>query len=619
MSETEHLQNTEDNNPSIETSNNEKAIVTEIEANNAEDAEDNDNTVRHDVATKDYHAMDMDMLVEEFRNLVKNHPVQTISKQFNALKDEFNSQYSALVEDKKEAFIADGGNAIDFRFTASVKKHFSEVYNDYKTKRNAYYNTLEKNLKDNLSKRNALIEELKGLLSVEENINNTYNQFKTIQESWRNAGAIPRDKYNTVWNTYHHHVERFYDFLHLNRDLRDLDFKHNLEEKQKIIAHAKTLSEHNDILYAFRELQLLHKTWKEDIGPVGKAHRELIWQEFSAITKVIHTKKQAYYEQADKIQEANLLIKKELIAKIVALINDIPSNHNDWKHHIKQIEIIREAFFKVGKVPRKVNQKTWTAFKQAVSTFNKAKNDYYKTIKKEQLSNLVKKQELINIAEANCNSDDFEKATQLFKKIQADWKKIGHVPRKNSDAVWNKFKTTCNIYFDRINAKRNEENTQEIKALADKEAYLTTVKSVTLEGSNSEKLAAINTHITHWKSIGKVSRNKKNINSSFHAAIDGLFNQLDIDKKEADLIKYQHKLATIEGDEVALEKELLFVKRKLDEGRSEINQLENNLSFFANAKPDNPLVKEVHANIARQKENLSTWKEKMKRVKTLFV
>lgn len=619
MSETEHLQNTEDNNPSIETSNNEKAIVTEIEANNAEDAEDNDNTVRHDVATKDYHAMDMDMLVEEFRNLVKNHPVQTISKQFNALKDEFNSQYSALVEDKKEAFIADGGNAIDFHFTASVKKHFSEVYNDYKTKRNAYYNTLEKKLKDNLSKRNALIEELKGLLSVEENINNTYNQFKTIQESWRNAGAIPRDKYNTVWNTYHHHVERFYDFLHLNRDLRDLDFKHNLEEKQKIIVHAKTLSEHNDILYAFRELQLLHKTWKEDIGPVGKAHRELIWQEFSAITKVIHTRKQAYYEQADKIQEANLLIKEELIAKIVALINNIPSNHNDWKHHIKQIEIIREAFFKVGKVPRKVNQKTWTAFKQAVSTFNKAKNDYYKTIKKEQLSNLAKKQELINIAEANCNSDDFEKATQLFKKIQADWKKIGHVPRKNSDAVWNKFKTTCNIYFDRINAKRNEENTQEIKALADKEAYLTTVKSVTLEGSNSEKLTAINTYITHWKSLGKVSRNKKNINSAFHAAIDGLFNQLDIDKKEADLIKYQHKLATIEGDEVALEKELLFVKRKLDEGRSEINQLENNLSFFANAKPDNPLVKEVHANIARQKENLSTWKEKMKRVKTLFV
>jgi len=623
MSETDNLQEAEGTqettNPTVETQPQQDEALQAIENENAEDAEDQDNSKRHEIESKDYHAMDMDTLVEEFDSLVKNHPVQAINKQFNQLKEEFNAKYSELVDTKKEEFLAEGGNIIDFSYSSNTKNKFNKIYGEYKTLRNAYYNNLEQGFKNNLTKRNEIIEEIKGLLSIEEDINTTYKHFKELQKSWRNAGSIPRDKYNTVWNTYHHHVERFYDFLHLNRDLRDLDFKHNLEEKQKIAARAEELSQHSDVMHAFRELQILHKVWKEDIGPVGKEHREDIWNKFSAATKIIHNKRQAYYADIDKVYEQNLIVKNEIIAKIIAIETSNVSNNKDWQNKIKEIEVLRELFFKAGKVPSKLTEKTWSSFKQAVRDFNKNKNSFYKNIKKDQVENLNKKLKLVALAEANSKSDDFSSTTPLMKKIQADWRNIGHVPRKDSDKVWKQFKDACNHYFDRLHAKRDEANAIEVEAYTAKEAYLTTLTDLTLEGDHSEKINTIKGHIAHWKSLGFVPRNKKKINDTFNKVIDSLFNQLDIDKNEADLIKYANKISVLEGDQRALENELLFVKRKVDEIKSEINQLENNLGFFANAKPDNPMVKEVYKNIDQQKKNMETWKQKLQQVKALFV
>ena len=626
MSETDNLQEAEglqentqlSTNDVVQEDTTQDEAVLEIDNENAEDQEDHDNSKRHDVVTKDYHAMDMDTLVEEFAALVKNHPVQAISKQFNQLKEEFNNQYSELVDTKKEEFLAEGGNIIDFRYTSNAKNHFNKIYGEYKTLRNAYYKNLEEGLKNNLAKRNEIIEEIKGLLNVEEDINNTYKHFKELQDKWKTAGAIPRDRYNTVWNTYHHHVERFYDFLHLNRDLRDLDFKHNLEEKQKIVARAEELSQHSDVMYAFRELQLLHKAWKEDIGPVGKEHREKIWNQFSAATKIIHTKRQEYYSNIDKIYETNLLVKNELISKIEEISQQNITSHKAWQGKIKDVEALREAFFKAGKVPSRLSEKTWSNFKQAVRNFNKNKNTYYKSLKKEQLNNLNKKLALITLAKENNTSDDFAKVTPLMKKIQADWRTIGHVPRKDSDKIWKQFKEACNFYFDRLHAKRDEANAVEMEAYTAKEAYLDTLKNITLEGEHNDKITVIKGYISHWKSLGHVPRNKKKINDSFNKIIDGLFSQLDMDKTEAELIKYNNKISALEGDQRALENELLFVKRKVDEVKSEINQLENNLGFFANAKADNPLVKEVHKKIELHKNNLDTWKQKLQQVKALF-
>src|SRR5690606_12123611 len=205
-------------------------------------------------------------------------------------------------------------------------------------------------------------------------INTTYKHFKDLQDRWKTAGPIPRDKYNTVWNTYHHHVENFYDFLHLNREFRDLDFKHNLEQKLKIISRAEELTQEPDTNRAFRELQMLHKMWKEDLGPVEKAYREDIWQKFSDATKQIHDKRQQYFEQLEQEFEKNLEKKEEIIRQIKELAAGDYNSHKQWQLKITEVEALREAFFNAGKVPRQVNDETWKKFKEAVRSFNRKKN-----------------------------------------------------------------------------------------------------------------------------------------------------------------------------------------------------------------------------------------------------
>jgi hypothetical protein len=287
--------------------------VDEIEESNAEDAEDESNVERHTLEDKDYHAMSMEQLVNEFEKLLKHQKVQTIKNHVSEIKSEFDSKFSEILEEKKEEFLNDGGNEIDFYYASPLKKQYNSLYRDYKNNLKAYYKNLESTLKINLDIRLQIIEEIKGLINVEENINTTYKHFKELQERWRNAGPIPRDKYNNAWNTYHHHVEIFYDFLHLNRDLRDMDFKHNLEQKLKIIERAEELAKDDNVNRTFRELQVLHKMWKEDLGPVDKEYREAIWERFSNATKTIHDKRQAYYSDLDKAFEKNLERKEAII------------------------------------------------------------------------------------------------------------------------------------------------------------------------------------------------------------------------------------------------------------------------------------------------------------------
>lgn len=592
--------------------------LDEIEASNAEDAEDADNSERHELTEKDYHAMSMEDLVNEFESLVNNRKIQVIRDHVDIIRSEFNAKFSEILEEKKEEFLADGGNSIDFRFSNPVKSKFNEVYKAYRTKQKAYYKNLESSLQANLSKRLEIIEEIKGLINVEENINTTYKHFKELQESWRNAGPIPRDKYNNVWNNYHHHVEIFYDFLHLNRDLRDLDFKHNLEQKLKIIGRAEELAKDDNSNRAFREIQALHKIWKEELGPVEREKREEIWERFSTATKAIHEKRQEYFKELDKAFEKNLEVKHEIIAKIDEVTADDSNNHSAWQKKIKIVEDLRTQFFNAGKVPIKVNEETWAKFKESVRAFNRKKNSFYKGLKKDQYQNLQKKLELIKIAEANKDSTDFAVTTPLMKKIQSDWKAIGHVPRRESDKIWKQFKAACNAYFDKMHESKNAASEEETKAFELKTALLESMKKIKFSDDKKSNLKLIKEQVEAWKAIGHVPYNKRSINKKFNKAIDDLYNQLDISKKETELLKYNGKLATLSNDQRSLDNEHNFIRKKIDEVKAEINQLENNLQFFSNVEDDNPLVKEVHQNIERHKNELTLWEEKLRKVKQYY-
>ena len=595
--------------------------VDEIEASNAEDAEDESNAERHEVEEKDYHAMTLDQLVTEFNRLLNHHKIQTISKHVNQIKAEFNSKFSTLLDEKKEEFVNEGGNEIDFFYTDDTKKLFNQLYKEYRQSISSYYKEREQNLKQNLENRLGIIEEIKGLLNVEENINTTYKHFKELQEKWRSAGPIPRDKYNNAWNSYHHHVERFYDFLHLNNDLRDMDFKHNYEQKLKIIERAEELAKDENINRSFRELQVLHKLWKEELGPVAKEHREEIWERFSSATKTIHDKRQAYYTDLDKAYEKNLEKKEVIIANIQTVAEDKVNSHGAWQKKIREIEALRESFFNAGKVPLKVNEATWAKFKDAVRNFNRSKNQFYKDLKKEQYENLQKKKELIKIAEENKESEDFAVVTPLMKKIQNDWKKIGHVPRRDSDKVWKQFKNACNHYFDRMHSQRKAENQHLYDAFDKKLKLLEGIKNLELKGDNKESIETLKSKISEWKTIGHVPQNKRYIDGKFYKAIDEAFGKLKMDKAKLEMVKFESKLENLannDNDTRLLDNEQNFIRKRIGEVQSEITQLENNLQFFSNVDESNPLVKDVIKNIDRHKKELDTWKAKLTKIKGMY-
>jgi hypothetical protein len=609
-----------DSQNSLETNENEDAVLNEIEESNAEDAEDEGNKDRHKIEIKDYDTMSLDSLTIELEKLVKNEKVQAIKSHVDAINNDFKTKFNALIDEKKEEFLHDGGNEIDFYYSSPIQKRYKEAYKEYRNKIHEHYKSLENNLKQNLTDKLEIIEELKGLINVEENINTTYKHFKELQERWRNTGPIPRDKYNNAWNSYHHHVEMFYDFLHLNRDLRDLDFKHNLEKKLLIIERAEELSQDDDVMRAFRELQELHKMWKEELGPVGQEHREAIWERFKSATKIINDKRQVYYQEIDKIYEKNLELKLEIISKIEGVNSENTESHSVWQKKIKAIELLREAFFNAGKVPIKVNESTWSKFKDAVRVFNKQKNAFYKGLKKEQFGNLQKKLELIKIAEDNKDNDHFETVTPLMKKIQSDWKKIGHVPRRDSDKIWKQFKGACNHYFEKLHASKNAASKVDLDAFNKKYELLDSLKTFKLADDDKKDIETITNLISKWNGLGRVPNDKRYIEGKFNKAIDELFSSTKIDKNDIELIKFENKLEDLSSDTDtrSLDNERSFISKKIDELKGQINQLENNLQFFTNVKDDNPLVKEVHNNIKEHKNNLNLWKTKFNKIKRLY-
>ena len=579
--------------------------------------------VHKEVPKKDYSSLNKEELLEELKSLLETEQVQNIKDHVEEINNAFNEQLDAEMGAAQEAFLAEGGNIIDFRYHSPIKKTFNEAYYDYRNKRAKFYQNRQKNLKANEELRNKLVEEVKALrdeLGGAESVNTTYNKFKDIQERWHNAGNIPRDRYNLVWNNYYHHVDAFYELLHLNREFRDKHFKDNLLKKLQLIERAEELTQEQDINKAFKELQLLHRMWKEEIGPVSKEFSDEIWDKFSAATKKIHDARDQKQQEIEASWEGNLVIKQELISKIKAIAENPITSHNGVQNKIKEVEALREAFFKAGKVPTAVNEETWTAFKGAVRAFNHNKNDFYKSQKKEQYENLNKKKALIALANEHKDSDDFTATIDVMKKIQADWKKIGHVPRKDSDKVWKEFKASCNHFFDRLHASKKQANAGEDEAFAKKQALLETVKALKLEGEHKENLEIIKTHIATWKGIGRVPYAKKKIDEHFNKALDGLFQQLDIDKKEAEMIKYDNRMSSMaeEDNQRGLEKERFFITKKVQEIKAEINQLENNLGFFQHVPDDNPMVQEVHKNIAKHKDELELWQAKLRKVRAMF-
>ncbi|MEO7979124.1 DUF349 domain-containing protein, partial [Flavobacterium sp.] len=518
------------NTNSIDTSH--QIALDDITNSNAEESEDETIKEPTDFPMQDYHTFTLDALVDELKKLVNTDKAMSVKDHIEEIKKSFLLQYSHLLEEKKEEFTASNQDPNEeFQYHSPLKSKFDEYYNIFKEKRNIHFKHLQTSLKSNLENRLAIVEELKELINPQENIKDTLKHFNDLRERWKNAGPIPKDKYNHVWNNYHFHVENFYDYLHLDREARDLDFKYNLEQKQKIITRVEELVNESDISKAFRELQDLHRIWKEDIGPVSKEHRDVIWNKFSELTKKIHDKRELLFESQKANEQQNLEAKKEIIAKIEVLATEKVNSHSQWLGQIQKVEDLRNEFFAAGKVQSEVNEETWAAFKTAVRNFNSFKNSFYKDIKKDQNDNLNKKMTLVAKAKELQESTDFTVTTPIMKQIQEEWKKIGHVPKKYSDKIWKDFKDACNYYFDKLKESKSEENIDEIAAFDNKKAYLDILKNYQLTGDHKTDLDAIKLHIETWKGFGKVPFARRHIEGKFNKILDALFDKLSLSKK----------------------------------------------------------------------------------------
>ena len=599
-----------------------QSVLEEIENSNAEENEDDSIKGKHEIPMLEYDSLSMEELTTELEQLVESEKVMAIKDHVEEIRKAFSEKYHQFIDEKREEFNAQNNEeGSEFEYHFPLKNKFDTILNSYRANKSKHFKELQNNLEHNFTTRENLIEELKNLIdSSETNIGDTFKKANDIRDRWKNAGAIPRDKYNILWNNYHFHMERFYDVMHLDKEARDIDLKNNLEQKQHIIVKAKELLNETDVMKAFRELQLLHRVWKEEIGPVDREQRELIWNEFSEITKQMHDKREGLYAVAREKETDNLAIKNEIIVLIETLGNEKIDSHSGWQAQIKKLEALREAFFKAGKVPAEVTEETWAKFKNAVRAFNVNKNVFYKDIKNEQHENLLKKQALVEKAKSLQESTDFNAATPVMKQIQNDWKKIGHVPRKYSDSIWKEFKDACNAYFDRMHESRNAESTEEVEAFEKKKTFLDELKSFELVGDHKTDLDAIKTHIATWKTFGRVPHNRRHIEGKFNKILDALFDKLSLSKKDTEMMRFNNRLEQMSenDDKRALEQEQYFIRKKIDEVQGEIFQLENNIQFISSSsKGKNPFIEEVQKSIERHKDDLKLWKEKLQQIKSL--
>lgn len=601
---------------------NQTDIINAINEGNAEENENDTSLQSDNIELKDYDAMDMDQLVLEINELIKHQDINKVKDAIEQVRKSFLNQYNDLIDEKKTIFIEQNPDAslADFSYELPAKIKFDDAYAIFKNKRHKHYQAIAESLKNNLKERRQIIEELKSLIDESIDYQASLKPFNQLKERWKKSGPIPRDQYNIVWNDYHFHLERFYDQLHLDREARDKEFQLNLEYKQRLIERAKELLEYADIHKAFKELQVLHRVWKEEVGPVSREYREAIWEEFSNVTKQLHEKREAFYEELQKQEEQNYLVKKEIIQSLKEKSSQNPKTHSEWQQLIKEVESLREQFMKAGRVPSDKQDEIWTDLKEELRAFNQAKNVYYKDIKKDQQENLKIRLQMIEKVNELKDSTDFETVTPILKKLQEDWKKVGHVPKKHADDLWKQFKDSCNYYFDRFHEYRKEHVSEEMENFNKKKAYLEELRSFTLEGDHHKDLEAIKKHIENWKAIGPVPQFRRHIEGKFNKILDALFDKLSMSKRESELVRYNNRLASVieQQDNRKIQMELNFVQKKIEEVQSDILQLQNNSMFISNAKSDNPFIKEINKNIERHKEELELWKEKQEIIKNLL-
>ena len=546
-------------------------------------------------------------LVKAFEELVQNEERMKMSKEAEAIKAAF---YKRLLKEKADAgyvvsepvegeeaeAVADETASNPF---AEVEKGFKDLYNAYKKERAEYNRQLEKERENNQALKEAVIADLKTLLEKQEDVNATFPEFREIQNRWRAIGPVPAQSYRNLNETYQLYVEQFYDMVKINRELRDLDFKKNLEAKEQFCQMAEKLAENPNVIEAFKELQKLHEQWKE-FGPVAKEFRESVWDRFKAATSVVNKKYQAFFEGMKEQQAENLQKKTALCEKVEEIAEREVTSSNEWNAFSKEIEDIQKEWKTIGFASRKDNQKIYDRFRAACDKFYGRKREFYNEYKDSINVNLEKKVALCEAAEALKTSTEWKKATDQFINLQKQWKEIGAVPRKKSEQLWKRFRAACDEFFAERdkNAKPENDFYGNLKA---KQRLVEEIKAYVSAGDDAADREAMQEFQKRWQEIGFVPfKEKDNIANAYKEALQAAFPNTGRGGNRRGR----------GGKPQLSEKDRLI--QKYNQLEQDIVTYENNIGFFSMSKNSEPLIKQMNERIAQAKEELKALAEQIR-------
>lgn len=532
------------------------------------------------------------------------------------LKTAFYKLLFAEREADQKTFIENGGDPEAYVMkTDDSEEQFKAEMGLIKEKRAKAFQQQEEEKKANLQRKQQIIEKIKMMSTSPEEANKSYNDFKTLQQEWKDIKAVPAEKANELWRNYQLYVEQYYDLLNLNRELREYDFKKNLEQKTLLCEAAEKLADEPDAVSAFHQLQELHQQYRE-IGPVAKELREQIWARFKAASTVINKRHQQHFEELRAKEEENLTRKTELCEKVEAIAKEENKNATDWENHTKQIIDIQTEWKTIGFAPQKMNVKIFDRFRAACDDFFGRKAEFFKTLKEKFAENTKKKKEMVEQAKALMDSTDWKATSDKLIKLQKEWKTIGMVPKKVGDQLWAEFVAACNKFFEARNAATAGTRNEEQQNLDRKKEIIAKLKEL-LDSTADNVQATLQQLIDEYGKIGHVPfKEKDKLFKEYHKVVDALYKQLNISasKQRLDNFKSSIKSMAKQGEDM-LDNERGRLMRRYEQLKSEITTYENNLGFLnASSKKGNSLIDEMNRKVNKLKDDLELIRQKIKAI-----
>ena len=545
------------------------------------------------------------------------HSDETPAKdEVDHLKTAFYKLLFAEREADQKTFIENGGDPEAYVMkTDDSEEQFKAEMGLIKEKRAKAFQQQEEEKKANLQRKQQIIEKIKMMSTSPEEANKSYNDFKALQQEWKDIKAVPAEKANELWRNYQLYVEQYYDLLNLNRELREYDFKKNLEQKTLLCEAAEKLADEPDAVSAFHQLQELHQQYRE-IGPVAKELREQIWARFKAASTVINKRHQQHFEELRAKEEENLVRKTALCEKVEAIAKEENKNATDWENHTKQIIDIQTEWKTIGFAPQKMNVKIFDRFRAACDDFFGRKAELFKTLKEKFAENTKKKKEMVEQAKALMDSTDWKATSDKLIKLQKEWKTIGMVPKKVGDQLWAEFVAACNKFFEARNAATAGTRNEEQQNLDRKKEIIAKLKEL-LDSTADNVQATLQQLIDEYGKIGHVPfKEKDKLFKEYHKVVDALYKQLNISasKQRLDNFKSSIKSMAKQGEDM-LDNERGRLMRRYEQLKSEITTYENNLGFLnASSKKGNSLIDEMNRKVNKLKDDLELIRQKIKAI-----